>query len=113
MGEWKRIYGNPRRLLTMALITLLSVVFFFAGRMDYFGRGAITALTDGEGYYAELVEKLRGHSVEEITRLLEEEHGIVQDYWTLYSFGRDDPWVTEWMTEEEIDAVYEAIDQRP
>ena len=34
MGEWKRIYGNPKRLLTIGLITLLSVVFFFAGRMD-------------------------------------------------------------------------------
>ena len=100
-------------MAAIALITLLSVVFFFAGRMDYFGRGAITALIDGEGYYAELVERLRGHDSEEIARLLEEEHGIVQDYWTLYSQGRDDPWVTEWMTEEETDAVYEAIAQRP
>ena len=113
MGEWKRIYGNPKRLLTIGLITLLSVVFFFAGRMDYFGRGAITALIDGEGYYAELVEKLRGRSVEEITRFLEEENNIVQSYWTLYGRSRDDPWVTEWMTEEEIDAVCEAIAQRP
>ena len=99
----------------MALITLLSVVFFFAGRMDYFGRGAITALLDGEGYYAQLVERLRGHDGEEIARLLEEEHDIVQNYWTLYGEDRDDPWITEWVTEWgiDIDAVYEAIAQRP
>ena len=115
MGEWKRIYGNPKRLLAIGLITLLSVVFFFAGRMDYFGRGAITALLDGEGYYAGLVERLRGHTDEEIARLLEEEYNIVQNYWTLYGRNRDDPWITEWVTEWgiDIDAVYEAIAQRP
>ena len=115
MGEWKRIYGNPRRIGAIALIAVFSVAFFFVGRMDYFGRGAVTALLDGEGYCAGLVERLRGHTDEEIAQLLEEEYDIVQNYWTLYGRDRDDPWITEWVTEQgiDIDAVCEAIARRP
>ena len=106
MGEWKRIYGNPRRIGAIALITILSVIFFFVGRMDYFGRGSISALIDGERYYAELVERLRGHTAEEINQLLADENELLDNYFFLSSWKDDedlDDWLT--MSREEIMAA--------
>ena len=104
MGEWKRIYGSPKRLLTIGLVALLSVAFFFIGRMDFFGRGSITALVEGERYYADVVSRLRGRSAEEIDALLSEEDARVKDCTTLLSWGDDEEWLREFFdtTREEL-----------
>lgn len=99
MGEWKRIYGNPRRLFTLGLITLLSVVLFFAGRMEYFGPGSVSALIHGEEYYADVVSRLRGKTNEEIDELLADEYDIIDNYYVWRLWG-DFEWMT--MTEEEL-----------
>ena len=97
MGEWKRVYGNPRRLAAVALIALLSVVFFFVGRMDYFGRGSISALIDGERYYAKLVERLRGHTAGEISQLLADESELLDNYYILILW-KDNEDLDDWLT---------------
>ena len=66
----------------MALIVLLSVTFFFTGRMDYFGRGSLTALIRGEQYYDSLVTRLRGHSEEEMEKLLSDESELLQSFFS-------------------------------
>ena len=104
MGEWKRIYGNPRRLFAILLITILSVTFFFVGRMDFFGRGSITALAESERYYADVVSRLRGHSTEEINALLSEEAARVRDCLALLSWGDNEEILREFYhtTREEL-----------
>lgn len=105
MGEWKRIYGNPRRLIALGLITVISVVLFFAGRMEYFGSGlvpapdSISTMLESERYYADMVSRLRGHTDEEIAELLTEEYELFDNYF-MWRAWHD----TEWMTisEEEL-----------
>lgn len=99
MGEWKRIYGNPRRLITLGLITVISVVLFFAGRMEYFGPGSISALIESERYYADMVSRLRGYTDEEIAELLEEEYALLDDYF-MWRIWQEPEWMT--MSEEEL-----------
>ncbi len=83
MGEWKRIYSDPRRIFTLLLISLLSVVFFFYGRMPYFGPGSVSALIEGERYYADIIGRSRGLSTEGIGAMLDEEYNVIDSYYTL------------------------------
>lgn len=99
MGEWKRIYTNPRRLFALGLITLLSVVLFFAGRMEYFGPDSISALIGGERYYADTVSRLRTHTDEEISALLTEESALLDDYF-MWRVWQEPEWMT--MSEEDL-----------
>ena len=80
MGEWRRVFGNPRRLAALGLIVLLSAVFFVVERMDYFGRDSISVLLDGERYYAGLTARLRGQSPEDIGQFLADEEQLLNDY---------------------------------
>lgn len=102
MGEWKRIYGNPRRLIALGLITVISVVLFFVGRMEYFGPGSVSSLIEGERYYADMVSHLRGHTDEEIQELLEEEYALLDDYFK-WRIWQEPEWMT--MSEEELSAA--------
>ena len=79
MGEWKRVF-HARRVAAMALIVVLSVLFFFTGRMDSFGQGSIQALIDGEKYYGYLVEQTRGLPSDEIETFLSEESLLLGEY---------------------------------
>lgn len=90
----------------MALIVLLSVTFFFTARMDYFGRGSLTALVRGEQYYAGLVSRLRGHSGEEMEKLLSDESELLQSFF--YHDRRGD--IELPIPEEELEA---RIDESP
>lgn len=96
MGEWKRVF-HARRVAAMALIVVLSVLFFFAGRMDSYGQGSIQALIDGEQYYGELVQRTRGLSPEEIDACLSEESLLLMQYNSIYGYGYDsEPFVENW-----------------
>lgn len=112
MGEWKRIYSNPKRLATLALITLLSVAFFLVEQIDFLGQESVGEFIQTERYSAELTQRVRGRSNEEIVALLEEEHAVVDGYSTILLYGRDDPWLSLIMTEAEIENTLEAIAQR-
>ena len=108
MGEWKRVLLNPRRLAATALIVVLSVAFFFVGRMEYFGRGAITRMVEGERYYDRLVSRTRGHSPEEIDELLTAEADYLENYITLLLWDNDEylsmprAEVEQWAAESEF-----------
>ena len=80
MGEWKRVFTDPRRIGAVVLILLLSVAFFLVGKMDFFGRGSITSLTDGEAYYSQLTERFRGKDLDEIGTILNDEAELLDSY---------------------------------
>lgn len=90
MGEWKRVFSNPRRLAALALIVLLSTAFFLVSRMDYFGRGSATVLVRGERYYADLVSQLRGMSGEDAEDFLADEAELLTEC-TIYFVWGDEP----------------------
>ncbi len=69
---------------------LLSTAFFLVSRMDYFGRGAITRLIESEKYYSRIAARTRGHSREEVDRLLTAEADCLDNYITLLIWGNDD-----------------------
>lgn len=79
MGECSRIYGNPRRLAAIALITLLSVLFFLVGQLPFYGSGAIQVMLDGEEYASELTARLRGLSAEDQASVLEDEMTLAEN----------------------------------
>ncbi len=81
MGEWERIYKNPRRIFILILITVLSVVFFFYSRMSYFGPGSVSALIYGERYYVDVVDRSHGLSDDELGELLALESAAVDSYY--------------------------------
>ncbi len=80
MGEWKRVFTDPRRIGAVVLILLLSAAFFLVGKMDFFGRGSITSLTDGEAYYSHLTERFRGKDLDEIGTILNDEAELLNSY---------------------------------
>ncbi len=81
MGEWKRIFCSPRRLLTLGLPAVLSVVFFFFGRMPYFGKDSFDVLIKNERYYADTVERVRTMSADDAYSMLDDERRRLDDYY--------------------------------
>ncbi len=89
----------------MAVITVLSVAFFFLGQMEYFGSGSLAAMTGGEGYYAWLVRKTEAMDIQERDAFLERENQLIQNY----------QYLTRWnmAVEEDPDEIRAEIAQRP
>ena len=90
MGEWKRIYCSSRRLFALGLLTVLTVLFFFIGKMTYFGPGSAEILVKSERYYADLVERARAMTEDEIRSILDDEERRLDDYYWWRSFGYED-----------------------
>lgn len=105
MGEVKRIFLSPRRLALTAVITVLSVAFFFLGQMEYFGNGSLAAMVGGERYYAWLVQKTGDMDAQERDDFLAREDQLIMDY----------QYLTRWnfQVEGDPDEIRAEIAQRP
>lgn len=105
MGEVKRVFLSPRRLALMAVITVLSVAFFFLGQMEYFGNGSLAAMVGGERYYAWLVRKTVDMDAQERDEFLDRENRLIDDY----------QYMTDWdfLGEGDPEEVRAQIAQRP
>lgn len=73
----------------MVVLTVLSVIFFFIGKMDYYGAGSLDIMLDSETYYKWLASQTSSMDEEERDAFLEREAEIVDDYDRLVSWGRE------------------------
>ena len=83
MGEWKRVFFDPRRLFLFALMTVLCAGLFVMSLLDRLGPGEFTYMREANAYAGSLAERWRGRELLELPALAAAELDKLNrfDYW--------------------------------
>lgn len=93
MGEWKRVFLSPRRLLLLLLFTLLSAFLFFFSLLDRIEANQSEFLSAAAEYASGLIEEWKDLSLAELSEAYQEERQkyLAFTWWVAgmngYSYG--------------------------
>lgn len=97
MGEWRRVWNNPRRTALMLGIAVLGVLLYLVGRMDNIHLESWGKMVDKSHFVAGLVEEYRGMELEEAGAKIKEKGKLMESV-LLWTSG----WALEGATEEDV-----------
>ena len=97
MGEWKRVFLDPRRLFLFALMTILGAGLFVVSLLDRLGPGELTYMREANAYAERLAERWQDRALSELPALAAAELEKLNqfDYWYYGYDWYESPYETE------------------
>ncbi|MBQ7915668.1 MAG: hypothetical protein IJ315_02625 [Firmicutes bacterium] len=100
MGEWRRILANPRRLVLLIALPLISVLMYVVGRMDNIQLESWGKMVEDSSFQRQIVEQYKGMDTQEALADLTQRNTMLGDV-SMWTRG----WALEGASKEDIIAM--------
>lgn len=80
MGEWKRVFFSPKRLGTLLLVTVLSMILFVFSLLDRIEPHAFQSMFEASRYAARAIEQWKGTPIEELPGIYAADESRISTY---------------------------------